>query len=759
MKRSSLGMAVIFAGAAVCGGPVRAQTESAEPTAEAGQLAEVVVTAEKRVESAQKTPISMNVISAAEIAEKGISDFATLAASDTSVNFSANGSEGYLTVRGISSHDVTEIGDPAVPVVIDGFTTIRPYTLTTSLYDLQRIEVLRGPQGTLYGRNAEGGLINVISQKPTKEFSVGGTAELGNFNTANFTGYANMPVNDWFQIRVSGSSRRHDGYRTITASDGEPQFKADDEDSHSMRVQANLTPFDSFAAWFLFQSTQLGGHGVASENILFNPGPANFLPALGQDISHDKPNLGDPRNFPEYGPLSQDIDDKVYKWQFSYSALPFNTSLTYLGGYDNMQWHHVSPVPTLFGQPITVPVAFIQNEYPKTTNHELRLASDASGPFIWQAGVYYFEERSTNLNSHGQANPFSTQAADLLSFFFPLVDTKSHAGFGQVSYNINDENRITAGARYSRDTKSRSGTFNLDAFGIFGLDQRGQSESSKTTYHIGYDWTPTNVNLVYAKFDTGYKPGGFTTCNPYQPETVNAFEVGSKNRFNNNTIQVNVAAFYNKYDNQQVSALSASCSSGTVVQNAGSSKIYGLEASVDALFTEADKVDLGVTLLHARFDDFLASPTNGTPALAACPATQISTSIDPSTGLPVSVTNCQLRGNMLPQAPNATFAVGYEHTWKLPDDQGLNFRIEGKYQTRQFFDSFNFNDTQQDGYGLLNAYFGYSQEKWKVNIFGRNLTDKVYLVDAAEITTGGAHTYRYGFGAPRTFGVHFETSL
>jgi iron complex outermembrane receptor protein len=764
MKRSSVGVAVIFAGAAFWGAQAKAQTENAEAAAPAeGGLAEVVVTAEKRVESEQKTPISMNVISAAEIAQKGITDFATLATNDTSVNFSSNGSEGYLTVRGVSSHDTTEIGDPAVPIVIDGFTTIRPYTLNTSLYDLQRIEVLRGPQGTLYGRNAEGGLVNVISQKPTKDFAAGGSAELGNFNTNNFTGYLNLPVFDNLQLRVSGSSRRHDGFRTITSADGVPEYKADDEDSHSLRVQANYTPFDNFDAWFLFQSTQLGGSGFASQNILFNPGPpcvtpTPYNPTCLQDISHDRPILGDPRRFPLYGQLSQDIDDKVYKWQFTYSGLPFGTTATYLGGYDNVQWHHSSPIPTLLGASIDTPTVFIQNEFPKTTNHELRFTSDTSGPVLWQAGLYYFEERSTNLNSYGQTNPGGPDAANLLSFFFPLVDTKSHAGFGQASYIINDENKITAGARYSRDTKSRNGTFNLDTFGIFGLDQHGESESSKTTYHVGYDWTPTNTNLVYAKFDTGYKPGGFTTCNPYDPESVKAFELGSKNRFDNNRIQVNLAAFYNKYENQQVSALSASCSSGTVVQNAGSSKIYGLEGSVDALVTEADKLDLGITVLHARFDDFLASPTNGAAALGQ-ETVQASTSTDPVTGLPVTVYNNQLKGNMLPQAPNVTLALGYEHTWKLVGDNGLNFRVEGKYQSKQYFDSFNYNDSEQEGYATINAYFGYSTDKWRVNLFGRNLADKVYLVDAAEVTTGGAHTYRYGFGAPRTFGVHFEGNL
>src|SRR5262249_13066915 len=159
-------------------------------------------------------------------------------------------------------------------------------------------------------------------QKPTREFGVGGSAEFGNFNTNNFTAWINMPVSDMLRLRVSGSSRRHDGYRRITPSNGVPAFRADDEDSHSLRFPADFTPFENFEASFLFPSTPIGGAGVASNRILFNPGitpaPTPDNPNPVQDISHDKPDLGDPRNFPLYGPLSQDIDDKVYKWQISY---------------------------------------------------------------------------------------------------------------------------------------------------------------------------------------------------------------------------------------------------------------------------------------------------------------------------------------------------------------------------------------------------------------------------------------------------------
>jgi iron complex outermembrane receptor protein len=755
--RSKVGLIALLAGAAVWGTAARAQTAdtTAEASTDSGQLQEILVTAEKRVESAQKTPISMSVISAQEIAQKGIADFATLSANDSSLNFSSNGSEGYLTVRGISSHDVTEIGDPAVPIVIDGFTTIRPYTMTTSLYDLQRIEVLRGPQGTLYGRNAEGGLVNIISQKPTSDFGAGGSIELGNYNTKDFTAWINMPVNDMLRFRASASSRNHDGYRLTEGFNGAGNYKVDDEDSNSVRLQADFTPVDKLDIWMLFQSTQIGGRGVGSETIPFvtgiTPAPTPADPTPVADISHAMPNLGNPYRFFNYGPQGQDIDDKVYKTQISYAGLPLGITVTYLGGYDNMQWHQDRPVATIFGLPLTTQAAYYQNEYPKTVNHELRFTSDTSRPFIWQAGLYYFEERSTTLDSNLYGNPGASNAFGIIDFHFPIVDTRSHAAFGQASYSINDQNKVTAGVRYSRDTKTRNGTFDIPIIGFFGINEVGESESSKTTYHLGYDWSPTDANLVYAKFDTGYKPGGFTTCNPYDPETVKSGEVGSKNRFLNNTFQFNVAGFYNKYENQQVSALSSSCASGTVVLNAGSSKIYGLETSADAFVTPDDKVDLSLTLLHARFDSFLASPTNGAPTYyAQC----YGTSKDGGDG-----GNCQLSGNMLPQAPNATLSLGYEHTWKLADGRGFNARGEAKYTTKQYFDSFNYPDSEQAGYATINAYLGYSAEKWRVNLYGRNLADKVYLVDAAEVTTGGSAFYRFGYGAPRTFGVHLETSF
>lgn len=711
----------------------------------APQLSEVIVTAERRSENEQKTPISMQVYSSSQLEREDITDFAALSTNDTSVNLTVNTAQPYIAIRGVSSSDITEIGDPAVPVDVDDFTTIRSYSLNTDLYDVNRIEVLRGPQGTLFGRNAEGGLINVITNQPTGEEGAGGSLEFGNYNTENITGWINLPVSDTFWLRGAFMSRQHDGYRDIIATPGSPATKGDDEDSQSGRLEALFQPTDNFSALLIYSQTKVGGVGPVDERIAFIPNPDQATHP--GDIDHNMPNLGNTDAFPLYGPQSQDIEDKTGKWHFTYTGLPGGITLRYLGGYQNLQWHDIVLWPGLWGDPFEEPNALEHNEYPKTQNQEFRVSSDASGPFIWQAGVYYFEERSTDLYTWGGTNYGTAAQYVSIDFKFPQVETSSRAVYGQGSYVINSQNKITLGARYNEDTKERIGIYDLQQIGLYDLPDSGSSRNTETTWHAGYDYQPTAENLIYAKADKGYKPGGFTTCAPYSPETVTSFEVGSKNRAYDNRIQINGAVFDSKYDDQQIAGFAAGCPSGTVVQNAGHSTIYGFEGELTALLPAANEADLHMTLLHARFDNFLAAPTIGAAAAASC-AVVIQTSGGP---------NCQLAGNMLPMAPNLTIAAGLSHTFILLKDATLVARIEDKYTTYQYFDPFNFGDTRQPGYGLLNAYLTYdSGRNWTVSIYGRNLANKTYLVDAAEAAAAGAGFYRYGFGAPLTFGMKFQ---
>jgi outer membrane receptor protein involved in Fe transport len=202
-------------------------------------LSDVIVTAERREASAQRTPIAMSVLSPDTLQRNGVSALSDLARIAPSVNFSFVRSNAVITIRGVSSRDTTEIGDPAVATSIDGFFYQRTIGLNDSVFDLERVEVLRGPQGTLYGRNATGGAINFITAKPKPEFGASVRGGFGNYNSINTEGMVNVPVTNWLAIRASFATRSHDGYRNNA-----PGPNGDDAAAKAARIHLLFTPTD-----------------------------------------------------------------------------------------------------------------------------------------------------------------------------------------------------------------------------------------------------------------------------------------------------------------------------------------------------------------------------------------------------------------------------------------------------------------------------------------------------------------------------------
>jgi iron complex outermembrane receptor protein len=262
--------------------------------------------------------------------------------------------------------------------------------------------------------------------------------------------------------------------------------------------------------------------------------------------------------------------------------------------------------------------------------------------------------------------------------------------------------------------------------------------------------------MLYAKVDTGYKPGGFSNCGStqqdYSPENVTNYEAGSKNRFLDDHLQANLSIFDMSYKDQQVSQWSKSCSTGTITTNAGQSHIYGIEGQLTALVTHADRIELSASLLRARYDKFSAPPEFGDPALADCRAV----TIYDASGNAIA-RQCNLAGNTMPQAPTATVLLAAQHMWQLPDDASLTLRLEGRYTSTEYLTAFNFADETQRSFTTTNAFLTYVHNNWQVGVFGRNLTNTTYINYAAE-NQGGADYY-YAYGAPRTYGVRFQAQL
>ena len=733
---SHLVLAACLATASVIAAPsfALAQDQAAAP-AKDDSITEVTITATKRTTTAQKTPVAITVYTADALQAAGVHDMAALATIDPSLNITKSTGAAYVAIRGIASADVTEIGDPSVPIARDGFFVNRSFNIATSMYDLERIEVLKGPQGTLFGRNSTGGLVSIVTAKPTKRLGGDLAVTLGDYGQETLDGDVNLPLSDMFQLRIAGFQSKHDGYRTLTTVNR----TGDDEDVSSARATLAFEPFEHFKGLVSVQADKVGGVGDVAMD---GPIASGILP----DFSSSQA-----KTFDSYQPTSTNTHSTRYRWEFSYDNLPLGMTLFYAGGVDHSTWHHTldsSGSATNLSQ-------FTQTERPNTTNNEIRIASPDDGRFTYQFGYFNFQEINdvnSGLLQHGA--PF--EGLYLIHFDYH-VKTKSEAVFATVGYKLTDNLKLTVGARSTKDTKVRTGNAVLDLtvasggylalpsngcyFGppppggcthlIVTTPGNGNIEQTKPTYHVGLDWNWDTNKLLYAKFDTGYKSGGFNSNGnspsvPYGPETMQAFEIGSKNRFLDNHLQLNVDAFHQNYSGYQASQTTAALGNAPGIQNAGGAKIDGLEMQLTARDDSFGRIDVNATLLKTAFDNFTAIDASGAVL--------------------------QIGGNRLPNAPNFSTSVAWEKGFNVAGGT-LTPHADMKTSSSYYYTFFNFQDTMQKAFttGNLALTWAPANDTWSLQAYVHNVSDTVVLTNAARNYNSNFNTYQ--FAPPRTYGI------
>ncbi|MBN9143340.1 MULTISPECIES: TonB-dependent receptor [unclassified Novosphingobium] len=701
-------------------------------SAKTGGLSEIVVTASRVETTSQKTPIALTVYSGADLAAKGVTNMQALSSIDASLNITTSTGAAYVAVRGIASTDVTETGDPSVPIARDGFYTNRSFNIQSSMYDVARVEVLKGPQGTLNGRNSTGGLVSIITNRPNAKTGGYVTLGTGNYNAFDADAGVNIAVSDRFQVRASGTYHSHDGYRNLTGLYNGAALRGDDQKVGSGRFQAAWKPVDGLKLWASYQHDEVD-----------NVGDVTMDSAIGV-----RPDFGNAKSFANTAPSSTKLTGDRVRWEAVYDALPAGLSLIYSGGYDKSSFRRhtdaTGPVYPAVRQ-------FIQGEDPTTWNHEVRLSNNANSRVFFQLGWFNFKE--TNVINSGLYN---VQMTGLFAPGGPLsalgqpgvygikfdynIATKSNAVFGQIAYRVNDQIKITLGARNTWDSKFRTGNavLFLPALGspfapglTLTTPGNGNMSTSQPTYHIGVDYQVTPTSLLYAKFDTGYKAGGFNSNGSaasvaYAPEKLSAWEIGSKNRFFGNNLQVNAAAFYFDYRGYQASRSTDALSGGSGIFNVGSAKIMGAELQTVAL-VQGFRLDSNIALLHTEFGKGI-------------------------TVLDGAGNNRDISGHRLPNAPDFVATFGVER----PIEAGFGTftpRIDGKYSAAFYYDVFNDADTRSGAYVTGNASINFKPAKgnWQIDAFIRNFTDKVVLAYGARNYVAGKNTYQ--FQPPRTFGV------
>jgi iron complex outermembrane receptor protein len=691
--------------------------QTAAPTA---QLAEVVVTAEKQPSEAQSTPISLDVFQAKTLQENGVGNIAELSALDPTINIGQSAGASIITIRGVSSRDTTEIGDSDVAVNIDGIYLQRPTGMNASFYDLSRVEVLRGPQGTLYGRNAVGGVINIITQAPILGSSSGYVSmEEGNYDTTNLDGAVNVPLGDTLVMRASFVSRYNEGYR-----DNGMAGRGDDEDDRGGRLQFLYKPNDQLHALFGVSYLHQGGTGSVYDGV-----PLTF-DADGSVATRAPTSAYSATHFPLNTAGHLNVDDLLAHAQIDYD---FGSAiLTYIGGYHRQDYQSTWDND---GQ-ATKGYLYTRNELTNDLSQEIRLASANKNGFVWQVGAYYFHE-AFPLNNYFDLLDSSNVPVNLREYHYHVPST-SYAAFGQISYDITGKLRVTGGTRYSHDDKQRTGysyvgslTQNVNsgtAVRAYAIE-RSHVTSSKVTWLAGLDYKLSPWNLLYGKVETGYKSGGFNNfgLGTYAPETLTDYEVGSKNRFFHDTMQVNLSGFYYDYRDQQVSEYVAALGN-TAIVNAGVSHIYGSELETIAKLTANDQLDFSAAYLHARY-----------------------VSLEVANGS----SNLSLNGNETIQSPEWTLTGAYQHTFYALGGT-LVPRVQSQYLTSYYLTINNNPDDRQRAFTRTDLSLTYrpANVNLSVQAYVRNIENSVVISDASQ--SGVYDAVLYQFDPPRTYGVQAQ---
>jgi iron complex outermembrane receptor protein len=757
---------VMLSGAAFVA--ISAGAASAQEAPDGQDRNEIIVTAQKRSENIQDVPISIAAFSGAQMEQANVADIADLGrvASNFSVTKPGQAANVRISVRGIASSSNTAT-EPSVASFVDGIYMPRPGAVVTSFLDMSAVEILRGPQGTLFGRNASVGALSLRTAEPEFRFSGRLTGEIGNADRYKVDGYVNVPLSENVAVRVAALKQWFGGY-WFNRLDGKQFGGADD-----FVTRASIKAEFGNITWLLrgdYAETK-GDGGYNADFIASSVSPAQ-LEALKARLGGQLPDteIGDRNaNFVRVG----DLRDK--QWGVS-SDLSLDTS----GGFtfrlinSYRDWKSRQLDGDLGYVP--VPLVTRNGDYDsESQSHELQIISPRDellgGKLDFVAGLYYFEEdyrigEGFNLQSDfcnfaasaanrpactaSLVNPGGDGATDLQFF----QNVKSYAAYGQSTIHLTDRLDATLGVRYTRDRKR--GLFDQKLNNSFGAALRAVEltplslNDSKVTWRANLSYRPTDDLMVFATYSTGYKSGGFNSSGGNAPlgqrrlfdrEEVDNYEFGVKSNWLDDTLQANVTLYRMDIGGYQDRGFDGT---SFVVRNAGSLRQQGAE--FDLILRPVR--DFSVTASLAYLDSKFTSYEFG-PPLPGLTGTQ------------------NLKGKRVAFAPEFTGNVAAE--WRGDIGSGLEWRMNGNLSfLSDYYSSVNDGNPQtiMDGFAQIGARFsiGSIDERWTLALFGNNLTNKSFCSSTAYQLLDGAFGVRNGVfpgstaircihGEPRTYGA------
>ncbi len=674
-------------------------TEQAVAETQVG-IGDIIVTARKRSESLQDVPASILAIGGAEIQSLNAKSLIDLNGVTPNASIDPGGN---LTIRGISSNARNSGFEAGAAVYIDGVYQGRPYGNNQDLTDIARLEVLRGPQGTLYGKNTTAGAISLVTVRPGDTWTGRAEAQYAERDDVRVSGYVAGPlIPDLLGVKVAAFRRRADGY------------------------QRNLTTGDRYG-----NENSVGGRG----ELRFTPGSWDI--SLRGDIRNYKsePSIGEPvSGFAEA--FSPGRDTVAFDAPYNVRIRGGGVSLTVdkdLGGFGltTITAGRSLKSNLLFDDDYS-PVDLVYHRFTDASrqySQEVRLASPSTGRFTWVIGGFYFHQKLTSDRpvTLSSGFPFPGVLNDIVT-----VKTNAYAAFANADYRFTDKLTLNLGVRYTKEDKSLDFVqLGVPALGYPSLDIIDSMKDSDLSPTAALTYEFSRGFTAYVKYSSGFKSGGWnpdittTTRIGFGPEKVNNFEAGVRTRFLNDRLGVNVTAYTMNYDDLQVSQFLGTFV-GYVITNAGKAKIRGIEAEVQARPTRWLSISSGAAYNDARYTDF-----------------------DTGTGVVFS-------GQQFTQTPKFTGFVSGDVRFPVRGLGQIEAHGDVRYQSREFFDDLRtvspIGAFAGPAYALANARIGLSFENGiELSVFGTNLTNKRVLSNRGPDTLGlGLVLDQYG--PPRQFG-------
>lgn len=696
MAFAMLGAAGAHAQDATGAGP---QTQAATPqdaakTAEDKDSDEIVVTAQRREERLKDVPLTVTAIGGEQLQQSGVSGSRELATLAPGLSINTTGAAAQATIRGIGNTTVGGNSESPVAIYIDGVYISGQYFAVFDLANIESIQVLKGPQGTLFGRNATGGAILVTTSRPSNVMSGSITASYGSFDDVHVGGYISGPITDSLRFDIAGNYHKDHGYAYDIVRD----TRLSEYEDSSVRGKLSFVPDDDT------RITLIGDYGRIRDETAVSlkaTGPAAtvgaFVPAEPRELSLSF----DPYATSQGGGGSLEVMHNFGGFTVK-SLSAFRKTRNFSITDQDRVAANVSRIDTLINDQYFTQEVIVSNSHP--------------GRFQWIGGVFYYGDTVDN--------PTYSNVATLLNNAHMQVD--AYAAFGEGTFALTDRFKVTAGVRYSTETRtllSQRATTPFTAFRTLTADA--------WTPRVSLIYAVNDASNIYATYSRGFKSGLFPAATfnaaPVNPETIDSYEVGYK--LASGSTSFNLSGYYYNYNNLQVTTRTPA--GLQTLLNAASAEIYGLDADFSMRLTEGLRLRLAGAYTHAKYKDFAIAPF-----FAPAPAGgNITFSGDAS-------------GNDLIRTPKWTATAGLRYETAVGAGK-VDFSGDFYYNSG-FFWTFD-NAYRQDAYELVNAQIGWSPDgdHFRISAYGKNLTNSLYSMGTSVTTAATAAAY----ARPRTYGV------